>query len=66
MIIVADGNKYKRFFIKDLFTNELEPCSEKDFNDIVTKHRNCFELVWDGGNAQNFVVDGIVEARRER
>lgn len=65
MIIIADGNKYKRFYIKNLLTNKLERCSEKEFNEIIAKHRECFELQWDG-NAQNYLCDGVIEARRER
>lgn len=38
----------------------------RDFDEIVTKHRSCYELVYDGANAQNFVADGEIEARRER
>ena len=39
---------------------------EKEFYEIVTKHRSYYELVYDGANAQNFVADGEIEARRER
>lgn len=65
-IIIADGNKYRKFFLKNLFTNELEKCSEKDFNSIVINHRNLYKLEYDGANAQNFLIDGVIEARRER
>ena len=56
----------EQFYLKNLFTNELERCKEKEFDEIVTKHRSCYELVYDGANAQNFVADGEIEARRER
>lgn len=65
--IICDSNtKFRKFYIKNLFTNELEQCTEKEFNEIVTKHRALYELVYDGANAQNFICDGVVEARRER
>jgi hypothetical protein len=67
MIIYNDnGTKFTRFYIKNLFTNELEECSEKEFDEIVTKHRNLYELEYDGSNAQVFKIDGVIEARRER
>ena len=59
-------SQFNKFYLKNLFTNELEQCSERDFDEIVTKHRSCYELVYDGANAQNFVADGEIEARRER
>lgn len=58
--------KFNKFYLKNLFTNELEQCTERDFNDIVTKHKNLYELEYDGANAQNFIIDGEIEARRER
>ncbi len=65
-IIVCDGNKFTRFYIKNLFTNELEGCTEREFDTIVTKHRELYEMEYDGPNAQVFKIDGVVEARRER
>ena len=65
-IICDSDTKFNKFYLKNLFTNELERCSEKEFYEIVTKHRSCYELVYDGANAQNFVADGEIEARRER
>lgn len=65
-IICDSDTKFNKFYLKNLFTNELERCSEKEFDEIVTKHRSCYELVYDGANAQNFVADGEIEARRER
>lgn len=66
-IIVCDSNtKFTKFYLKDLFTGELERCSERDFDEIVTKHRDLYELEYDGANAQVFKIDGEVEARRER
>lgn len=65
VIIDSNGNKFRRFYIKNLFTNELERCSERDFDEIVTAHRSLYELEWDG-NAQNFIYNGVIEARRER
>lgn len=65
-IIVCDGNKFNRFYIKNLFTNELERCTERDFDEIVTKHRELYQMEYDGANAQVFKIDGEVEARRER
>lgn len=65
-IICNSDTKFNKFYLKNLFTNELERCSEKEFYEIVTKHRSYYELVYDGANAQNFVADGEIEARRER
>lgn len=65
-IIVYESNKYSRFYLKNLFTGELERCSERDFDEIVTKHRNLYKLEYDGANAQVFKIDDEVEARRER
>ena len=65
-IICDSDTKFNKFYLKKLFTNELERCSEKEFDEIVTKYRSCYELVYDGANAQNFVADGEIEARRER
>lgn len=65
--IICDSNtKFTKFYLKNLFTNELESCTEKEFDEIVTKHRSCYERVYDGPNAQNFIVNGEIEARRER
>lgn len=65
--IICDSNtRFKRFYLKNIFTNQLEECSEKDFDDIVIKHRELYERVYDGANAQNFIIDGMIEARRER
>ena len=66
MIICDSDTRFTKFYLKNLFTNELERCTEKDFNEIVVRHRDCFELVYDGTNAQNFLIDGQIEARRER
>ncbi len=66
-IIICDNNtKFNKFYLKNPFTNELEQCSERDFDEIVIKNRSCYELVYDGANAQNFIIDGVIEARRER
>lgn len=66
-VIICDSNtRFNKFYLKNLFTNELERCSEKEFNEIVIKHRSCYDLVYDGTNAQNFIIDGEIEARRER
>lgn len=65
--IICDSNtKFNKFYLKNLFTNKLEKCTEKEFDEIVTKHRSCYELVYDGANAQNFISNGEIEARRER
>ena len=65
-IIYNSPSRFNKFFIKDLFTNELIPCSEKEFNDIILRFRYLFTIQYDGVNAQNFVYNGIIEARRER
>ena len=37
-IICDSDTKFNKFYLKNLFTNELERCSEKEFDEIVTKH----------------------------
>lgn len=64
-IIYESNNKFNKFYLKNLFTNELESCTENEFNEIVINHRNCYVLVYDGSNAQNFIINGNIEARRE-
>ena len=65
--IICDSNtRFNKFYLKNLFTNKLEQCTEKEFNEIVIKNRGCFEIVYDGINAQNYIADGEIEARRER
>ena len=64
--IYESNSRFSRFFIKDLFTNELVPCSESDFDDLVISYRNLYTMEYDGPNAQVFMMNGIVEARRER
>lgn len=67
MIIYKDNTtKFTKFYLKNLFTNNLEECSEQDFNEIVIRHRSLFELEYDTPNAQNFKINGEIEARRER
>lgn len=65
-IIFLDSSKFTRFFIKDLFSNELVSVSELEFDEIVTNFRDLYELEYDGPNAQNFIINGVIEARRER
>ena len=34
--IICDSNtKYNKFYLKNLFTNELEKCTEKEFDDLM-------------------------------
>ena len=54
------------FFKKTYLQTTLKKCSEKDFNSIVINHRNLYKLEYDGANAQNFLIDGVIEARRKR
>lgn len=65
-IIYKSTTRFNKFYIKGLFTNELEQCTEEDFDDIVSKHRRAFDLQYDGINAQNFLLNGKIYARRER
>lgn len=65
--IICDSNtRFNKFYLKNIFTNELEACTEKEFDEIVTKYRSLYQLEYDGPNAQNFILDGEIEARRER
>lgn len=67
MIIYKGTKKFKRFYIRDLFTNELTECTEKDFNDLVITFRNLYTLEYtDNGNTQLFYSEGILEAKRSR
>jgi hypothetical protein len=67
MVIYSDNvTRFSKFFLKDLFTNNLEECTEQDFDDAVTQYRSLYELQYDTPNAQNFILNGVVEARRER
>lgn len=65
-IIYENSTRFNKFYLKNLFTNELEECSEDEFDEIVIKHRRCFDMKYDGANAQNFFINGEIEARRER
>lgn len=68
MIVYEGASRFKRFYLKDPFTGKLEPCTEEDFDNIVIKHRSIYEMHYDKDdiNAQNFYIDGELEARRER
>lgn len=66
MIIYEVGSKFKKFYLKDLFTNELAECTEKEFDDCVTTHRNLYEIKYEDPNTQLYMLDGVVEAKRER
>ena len=57
---------FKKFYLKNLFTNELEECTEKEFDEIVVTFRNVFEMEYDGPNRQVFKNNGEIEAVRER
>ena len=65
-IIYESYSSFNRFYLKNLFANELEECSEKDFEEFVIKYRSAYKRVYDGPNAQNFLINGVIEARRER
>ena len=65
MIIVNANNKKHKYYHKDLFTNELVECSEKDFEEEVIKFRHLYEVKYEGTNKQLFLRKGIVEAVRK-
>ena len=46
--IICDSNtKFNKFYLKNLFTNELEKCTEKEFDETVDKFANTDILVKD-------------------
>ena len=66
-IIYVSNSRFKKFYIKDLFTNELEECSEELFNSVILQYRQLFEMEYQGPNTQIFrSKDGTVEGKRER
>lgn len=67
MIVYKSTTKFTKFFLRDLFSNKLKECSEKDFDEIVVKFRNMYDLVYaDNGKTQLFYCDGVLEAKRCR
>lgn len=66
MIYYQGGTKFNKFYLKDLFTDELIECSEEEFDSIITKHRDLYEMEYDGVNRQIFKHDGVIEGARER
>ena len=47
-----------------IMRNELIEVTEEDFDNIVIKYRSLYTMKYDG-NAQNFYINGKLEARRE-
>lgn len=60
------GTSFSRFWVKNLFTNELEECTEEDFDNIVIRFRNQYEMKYDGANTQLFYEGGELAAKRSR
>ena len=65
-LINYERSRFNKFYLKDLFTNKLEECTESDFDATVTKFRNMYEMKYEGPNRQVFIRNGIIEAARER
>ena len=67
-IIYVSNSRFKKFYIRDLFTNELKECSEELFDSIIISFRHLYEMEYQGPNTQIFKGkdNGIVEAKRER
>lgn len=65
-VIKQNGSHFNKFYLKDLFTNELTECTAEDFEDTVIRFRNLYEMKYDSPNKQLFLRHGIVEAARER
>ena len=56
---------FKKWQLVDLFTNELQDCSQDDFNDVVVDFRQCFDIEYHN-NYQDFIskMDNKLVARR--
>ena len=65
-VVFQDSSRFTRFFMTDLLTDELIQVPESVFDECVIKYRNLYDLEYDGPNAQNFLCNGRIEARRER
>lgn len=66
MFVYVSPSCFTKFYLLDIFENKLVECTEKDFDDIVIKFRHLYEVEYDGANAQNFLIGGVIQARRER
>ncbi len=67
MNVIKYGNTtFNKFYLKDLFTNELVECSRKDFEETVIPFRSMYEMKYQGPNKQLFLRNGTIEAARER
>lgn len=64
--VYNDLSRFTHFYYLNILTEELEEVSEEEFDALVTKYRYLYELEYDGANAQNFLYDGQIAARRER
>lgn len=58
--------KWNYFYILDLWTNALVPCSEIDFHRFVYKFRDLYVMKRKGPNIQDFYLDGELYARRSK
>ena len=65
-VIRFDNCPFNKFYLKDLFTNELIECSQEDFEKVVIQFRNMYEMKYDGPNKQLFLQNGTIEAAREK
>lgn len=67
-IIYVSNSRFKKFYIKDLFTNELKECSEELFDLTIISYRHLYEMEYQGPNTQIFrsKENGTVEGKRER
>lgn len=65
-VIKYENHPFNKWYLKDLFTDELVECSQKDFDEIVIRFRSMYEMKYDGPNKQLFLHNGAIEAARER
>lgn len=64
--VYFSSSRWTKFYIIDLFTNELVACSETDFNELVIKYRSLYDIEYVTPNIRDFYIDGILQARCER
>lgn len=65
-LINFEHSEFNKYYLKDLFTNELTKCTREEFEKTVVRFRNLYEMKYDGPNRQIFLRHGIIEAARER
>ena len=47
MIIMNDNDRIVKYYESNLFTRAWEEITEKEFDSLVVKHRNCFRMEYD-------------------